>query len=82
MEQEREEEEDFTIDVIRLRGRRMVPLSDAIYLSISSIAGDDLRHNCLWPIACPVPGKISELRVYGFIRFIRNPTCAFAYFER
>lgn len=60
----------------------MVPLSDAIYLSISSIAGDDLRHNCLWPIACPVPGKISELRVYGFIRFIRNPTCAFAYFER
>lgn len=34
------------------------------------------------PIACPVPGKISELRVYGFIRFTRNPTCAFAYFER
>lgn len=26
--------------------RRIVPLSDAIYLSISSIPGDDLRHNC------------------------------------
>lgn len=44
----------------------MVPLSDAIYLSISPIPGDDLRSNC----PRPVPGnKISELRVYGFIRF-------------
>lgn len=30
----------------------MVPLSDAIYLSISPIPGDDLRSNC----PRPVPG--------------------------
>lgn len=52
--------------------RRIVPLSDAIYLSISSIPGDDLRHNCPGG-----GGGISELRVCGFIRpTIRNQSCA------